>query len=56
MKYTVCFTQTYTYEVEAESREEAIDLASEDFEEELSSPFARTDYDDIEIYEEDEND
>lgn len=49
MKYEVIFTQEYCYEVEAETEEEAFDLALNEFEDETSSPVANTDYNDYEI-------
>lgn len=49
MQYEITFVQSYSYVVEAETEEEAFDLALEEFEDETSSPVANTDYDDYEI-------
>ena len=48
-KYKVWFTQYYSYEVEAEDEDTAIDLAYEDFETEMRRPIANTCYDEVEI-------
>ena len=54
MKYSVYFIQSYPYEIEAENEEEALSLALEEFEDEMRSPIVRTDYDDVEIIENEE--
>lgn len=51
--YTVMFAQWHTYEVEAENPEEAIDIAQEDFIQDMCRPIANTEYDEIIV--EDEN-
>jgi hypothetical protein len=50
-EYRVCFTQYYYYTVTAENENEAIDLAYDDFESEMYTPIARTDYDEVEAWE-----
>lgn len=50
-KYKVWFTQYYSYEVEAEDEDTAIDLAYEDFDIEMHRPIARTYYDECEVEE-----
>lgn len=55
MKYKVWFTQYYSYEVEAEDEDTAIDLALDDFHSEMRRPIARTYYDDCEIEEVEED-
>ena len=50
-KYKVWFTQYYSYEVEAEDEDVAMDLALEDFYSEMCRPIARTYYDDCEVEE-----
>jgi hypothetical protein len=49
MRYRVTFTQYYEYEVEAETDDEAEEIAFEDFEAAMRSPIARLYYDDVEI-------
>lgn len=51
--YTVSFAQWHTYEVEAENPEEAIDIAQEDFIQDMCRPIANTEFDEIIV--EDEN-
>lgn len=51
MKYKVYFTQYYSYEVEAEDEDAAVDLAYEDFESDMRRPIARTYYDECEVEE-----
>lgn len=53
MKYTVRFAQWYDYEFETDSEEEAIELAKEEFENDVRSPVANLVWDEIII--EDEN-
>lgn len=49
-KYTVTFTKYYTYEVEADNEDEAIDLAlEENFYPEMRCPIADCFYDDVEV-------
>lgn len=55
MKYNVCFTQWYWYTVEADSEEEAIDLAEPEFVSDMRCPIANTTYDEVEVYEVEEN-
>ena len=50
-KFKVWFTQYYSYEVEAENEDVAIDLALDDFHSEMRRPIARTWYDDCEVNE-----
>ena len=50
-KFKVWFTQYYSYEVEAEDEDVAIDLAFDDFHSEMCQPIARTYYDDCEVEE-----
>lgn len=51
MKYEVTFTQSYTYAVEATNEDEAIEMAIEEFEDEMREPIANTYYDDLFIEE-----
>ena len=55
MKYRVSFIQWYDYYVEADSEEEAIDLAEPDFVSDMRCPIANTTYDDVNVYEVEEN-
>ena len=55
-KFRVLFTQYYSYEVEAEDEDTAIDLALDDFHTEMRRPIARTYYDDCEVEEIEEDD
>lgn len=48
-RYEVCFIRYFTYEVEGEDEESAVQKAESLFESEMRSPIARTDYDDVEI-------
>lgn len=51
-KYNVCFTKYYSYIVEADSEDEAFDLAYEDeFYRDTHSPIADYSYDEVEIEE-----
>ena len=50
-EYRVCFTQWWYYTVTAENEDEAIELATEEFESEMYRPIARTDYDEVEAWE-----
>lgn len=51
MKYRVSFVQWYDYYVEADSEEEAIDMAEEDFVSDMRTPIANTTYDEVNVYE-----
>ena len=44
--YEVGFIQSYCYEIEADSEEEAFDKAMDDFLSDMRRPIANTDYDD----------
>ena len=48
-RYTVTFTQHYTYEIEAENEDAAENEAYEEFESDMRYPVAHTFYDEIEI-------
>lgn len=54
-KFKVWFTQYYSYEVEAEDEDVAIDLALDDFYSEMRRPIARTYYDECEVEEMEED-
>ena len=56
MKYRVSFVQWYDYYVEADSEEEAIDIAEEDFVSDMRTPIANTTYDEVNVYELEEED
>ena len=49
MKYTVTFTQYWSYDVDAKTAKEAEDLAYEKFKADMSYPVANTVYDDVEV-------
>lgn len=49
MRYRVTFTQYFNYEVEAETEDEAEEIAFEDFEVDMRSPIARLYYDEVDI-------
>lgn len=51
-EYEVTFIKYYTYHVEAENEDEAIDIAEEDFRADMRSPIADTTYDNVEVEEE----
>ena len=57
MNYKVTFTQNYTYEVTADSEDEAYNKAHKEFVREMCYPVANTLYDylDIECEDEDED-
>ncbi len=58
MRYTVTFTQYWTYDVEAKTTEEAEDLARERFEAAMRRPIAHTSYDEVDVdpdYDEEED-
>lgn len=46
-KYEVTFTQYSSYEVEAETEDEAIDIAYYEFEADMRYPVANTFYDEV---------
>ncbi len=46
--YRIYFTKYYTYYVEAENEDEAIEIAEEDFRMDMRSPIADTTYDEVE--------
>lgn len=46
--YRVDFTKYYSYYVEAENEDEAIEIAEEDFRAEMRIPIADTTYDEVE--------
>lgn len=48
-RYSVTFTQYFSYTVDEESEEDALYAATREFESEMRRPVARTDYDDVEI-------
>lgn len=55
MKYKVCFTKYYTYEVEADIEDEAIDFAFENnFYDDMHSRIADYTYDEAEAWESEE--
>jgi hypothetical protein len=48
-KYRVCFIKYYTYEIEADNEDEAIDIAEDErFYPEMRSPIADCTYDEVE--------
>ena len=51
MKYRVSFAHWYEYYVEADSEEEAIDIAEEDFVSDMRTPTLNTIYDEVNVYE-----
>ena len=55
MKYRVSFVQWYDYYVEADSEEEAVDIAEEDFVSDMRTPIANTTYDEVNVYEVEED-
>lgn len=48
-KYNICFTQHWSYTVEADSEDEAYNLAYEEFDCDMHRPIATCFYDDCEI-------
>lgn len=54
-KYRIDFAQWYSYDVEAESEDEAIELAEEEFATDMRSPIANVVPDETLVYEVDEN-
>lgn len=55
MNYVVTFYQTSSYVVDADTEEEAFAKAEPMFDASMRRPIARTDYDDVEIELENEN-
>lgn len=53
--YEVGFIQSYCYEIEADSEEEAFDQALEEFRRDMRTPIANTEFDDYCIEEVDED-
>lgn len=51
--YCVNFAQWYSYEVEANSPDEAIEFAQDEFLDDVRCPVCRTEYDEVQV--EDEN-
>ena len=51
-EYKIYFTKYYTYYVEAETEDEAIEIAEGDFEADMRCPIADTTYDEVEVEEE----
>ena len=47
--YRVYFTKYYTYYVEAENEDEAIEIAENDFRADMRSPIADCTYDEVEV-------
>lgn len=54
-QYRIDFAQWYSYDVEAESEDEAIELAEEEFATDMRSPIANVIPDEILVYEVDED-
>lgn len=50
-KFEVVFTKYFSYYVEAEDYDEAIDVAEEVFKADMRSPIADTTYDEVDTYE-----
>ena len=50
-EYKIYFTKYYTYYVEAETEDEAIEIAEEDFCADMRCPIADTTYDEVEVEE-----
>ena len=50
-RFEVIFTQYYSYDIEADMEDDAIEEAEELFVAEMRYPVARTHYDDIEVIE-----
>lgn len=50
-EYKIYFTKYYSYYVEADSEEEAIEIAEGDFEADMRCPIADTTYDEVEVEE-----
>lgn len=48
-KYTVTFIKYYSYDVEADNDDEAIDIAEEDFRADMRRPIADCTYDEVEV-------
>lgn len=54
-RYSVCFTNYHSYEVEANSESEAEDKAYQQYKAEMSRPIAHTGYDEVEVQNLDED-
>lgn len=50
-EYRIYFTKYYTYYVEAETEDEAIEIAEKDFRTDMCCPIADTTYDEVEVEE-----
>lgn len=48
-KYTVTFIKYYSYDIEADNEDEAIDIAEEDFRADMRCPIADCTYDEVEV-------
>lgn len=48
-EYKICFIKYYTYCVEAETEDEAIEIAENEFVTEMRCPIADTTYDEVEV-------
>lgn len=53
MTYFVSFAQWYTYDIEAENMDEAIEKAQDEFAEDMTSLVANTEYDNVIVENED---
>ena len=51
--YIVSFAQWHTYEVEADNPEEAINIAQEDFFDDMRRPIANLEYEEVMVEDED---
>jgi hypothetical protein len=49
-EYKVYFTKYYAYYVEAETEDEAIEIAEDDFRADMRCPIADTTYDEVNVY------
>jgi len=54
MKYTVIFTQYHTYEVDADNENRAYNRAYNEFIADMKSSIANTNYDEVDIYSEED--
>lgn len=52
--YTVSFAQWHTYEVEADNPKEAINIAQEDFFDDMRRPIANLEYEEVMVEDEDD--
>lgn len=55
MKYTVIFTQYHHYEVDADNENKAYNRAYNEFIADMKSPIANTNYDEVDIYSEEDD-